>query len=346
MEPGASVASHYNPAVPLQASAPTRIDLAGGTLDIWPLYLLHDRVQTVNAAITLRASCTIADCPGDRLQIAATDTGAVADVADVADLDDAHPALRLPARILRFFGAKGVAVETRSESPVGAGLAGSSALNVALCAGMARWLDRRIDPETLLDIARDIEVQVIGVPTGGQDYRPAFYGGVAAIEFGPAGVRRVPLRVSPQTLEARMVVVYTRQSRDSGINNWDVTKRRIDGDMSLVTLFDEIRDAAARVRGALERSDWPELARSVGHEWELRKRLAPGVTTERIDRLFRRAFNAGAEAGKVCGAGGGGCILFLAEPDAKSSVRQALDEAGARLLDCGIDTEGLRLTAD
>ncbi len=342
----ASVAPHYNPAVRLQASAPTRIDLAGGTLDIWPLYLLHDGVQTVNAAITLRAACTVSSVPGGRLQLAATDTGATADVADVADLDDAHPALRLPARILRFFGASGVAVETRSDSPVGAGLAGSSALNVALCAAMARWQDRRIEPEALLDLARDIEVQVIGVPTGGQDYRPALYGGIAAIEFGPAGVRRVPLRVAPQALEDRMVVVYTGQSRDSGINNWEVTKRRIDGDANLAMLFDEIRDVAARVREALERSDWTELAYSVRHEWELRKQLAPGVTTDRIETLFRRAFDAGADAGKVCGAGGGGCVVFLAEPDATASVKRALHDAGARLLDCGIDTEGLRLTEE
>ena len=339
------MAPHYNPGVRLQASAPTRIDLAGGTLDIWPLYLLHDGVQTVNAAITLRASCTVSPCAGGRLRLAACDTGATADVADVADLDDTHPALRLPARILRFFGASGVAVETRSDSPVGAGLAGSSALNVALCAALARWRDRRIEPEALLDLARDIEAQVIGVPTGGQDYRPAFYGGIAAIEFGPGGVHRAPLRIPPRALEDRMVVVYTGQSRDSGINNWEVTKRRIDGDTRLAGLFDEIRDSAARVREAMEGSDWTELARSVGHEWELRKQLAPGVTTEWIETLFRRAFDAGADAGKVCGAGGGGCVLFLAEPDATASVRRALNDAGARVLDCGIDTEGLRLTA-
>ena len=342
---GASVASHYNPAVRLQASAPTRIDLAGGTLDIWPLYLLHENVQTVNAAITIRASCTVDSRPDGRLQLTSVDTGAAADVADVGDLDDAHPALRLPARILRYFRATGVAVETRSDSPVGAGLAGSSALNVALCAAIARWQNQQLAPEALLDLARDLEVQVIGVPTGGQDYRPALYGGIAAIEFGPGGVRRVPLRADPQALGDRIVVAYTGQSRDSGINNWEVTKRRIDGDVNLAVLFDEIRDTAAQVRDALERSDWAELARSVAHEWELRKQLAPGVTTERIDALFRRAFDAGAAAGKVCGAGGGGCIVFLAEPDATDSVKRTLKNAGAELLDCGIDTEGLRLTA-
>ena len=330
----------------MQASAPTRIDLAGGTLDIWPLYLLHDGVQTVNAAITIRAACTVAALPGDRVRLAADDTGASAEVADVAELNDAHPALRLPARILRFFRAAGVEVTTRSDAPVGSGLGGSSALTIALCAAIARWQDRPIDPETLLDLARDLEVQVIGVPTGGQDYRPALYGGVAAIEFGPAGVRHVPLQVSPTALGARIVVAYTGQSRDSGINNWEVTKRRIDGDARLSMLFDEIRDTAGRVRDALEHADWAELARAVAHEWELRKQLAPEVTTERIEALIRRAAGAGADAAKVCGAGGGGCVVFLAEPDAVAPVARALTDAGAEVLDCGIDTDGLRVMAE
>lgn len=341
---GTGVVPYYNPRVRVQASTPTRIDLAGGTLDIWPLYLLHDGVQTVNAAITIRAACTVASFPGGRVRLAAGDTGAAADVADVTELDDTHPALRLPARILRFFRAAGVEVTTRSDAPVGSGLGGSSALNVALCAAIARWQDRQIDPEALLDLARDIEVQVIGVPTGGQDYRPALYGGVAAIEFGPAGVRRVPLAVSPAALGARIVVAYTGQSRDSGINNWEVTKRRIDGDLRLSTLFDELRDTASRVRDTLDRSDWTELARSVAHEWELRKQLAPEVTTDRIEALIRRATDAGADAAKVCGAGGGGCVVFLADPEAVAPVARALTEAGAEVLDCGIDTNGLDLT--
>ena len=332
--------------MPVHASAPTRIDLAGGTLDIWPLYLLHDGVQTINAAITIRAECHLSARAEGGLRVVAEDTGATADVAHWSALDT-RPELRLVTCILRFHRADGLTVTTRSKAPAGAGLAGSSALNIALCAALARWGGaRRIEAEPLMDLALNLEAQAITVPTGAQDYRPAAYGGVAAIELGPAGVRWVPLAVDVAALEERLVLAYTGHSRDSGINNWEVTKRRIDGDTTLVSLFDEIRDVAAAMRQALEANRWDDVARHLAMEWDLRKRLAPGVTTEALDALIDKGLAAGADAAKVCGAGGGGCVLFLAPPDARDGVRLALASGGGRLLPCRVDTEGLRVTAD
>ena len=196
-------AAHYNAPVRVHSSAPTRIDLAGGTLDIWPLYLFHDDAQTVNAAITVRAECTLSPSRDGRLHIVAADTGAAIDVADWSELDD-RVELRLVTRVLRFFRPSNVTIETRSGAPVGAGLAGSSALNIALCGALARWLDRSFEPEALIALALNLEAQVLGVPTGLQDYRPAMYGGIAAIEMGPGGVARVPLEVDPHELGRRL----------------------------------------------------------------------------------------------------------------------------------------------
>ena len=330
----------------VHASAPTRVDLAGGTLDIWPLYLLHEDAQTLNAAVTIRAECRLAPHPGGRLRVVAEDTGARVEAAHWSELDES-PALRLVSRVLRFFRAEGLAVSTRSAAPVGAGLAGSSALNVALCAALARWSGRSLAGEALIALARDLEAQVLGVPTGEQDYRPAVYGGAAALELRPGGVTRAPLRVDVEALASRIVLVYTGQSRDSGINNWEVTKRRLDGAPALVSLFDEIRDAALGMRQALEAARWDDAARHLALEWELRKRLAPGVTTARLDELIGCGRRAGADAAKVCGAGGGGCLLFLTPPGRAEAVRGALTAAGARVLACRIDTRGLevRVTA-
>ena len=326
----------------VHASAPTRVDLAGGTLDIWPLYLLHENAQTLNAAITIRAECRLTPNADGRLRIISEDTGARVDVAHWSELGESR-ASRLVARILRFFRAKGLTVATRSAAPVGAGLAGSSALNIALCAALARWQDRRLAGESLIEVALNLEAQVLGVPTGAQDYRPATYGGIAALEMGPAGVTRTPLHVDTAALESRIVLVYTEQSRDSGINNWEVTKRRIDGDPEVASLFNEIRDVALGMRQALESARWDDVARHVALEWDLRKRLAPGVATARMDALIRRGRQAGADAAKVCGAGGGGCLVFLTPPDRADTVRGALADAGARVLDCRIDTRGLQV---
>jgi D-glycero-alpha-D-manno-heptose-7-phosphate kinase len=120
-----------------------------------------------------------------------------------------------------------------------------------------------------------------------------------------------------------------------------MTKRHLDGDRQVIDCFDRIRDTAVRMRGALERENWPEVGRQIAQEWENRKRLAPGVTTPQIDGLMAAAGRAGAVAAKVCGAGGGGCLFCFSEPDATDRVRAALTAGGARVLDYQIETEGL-----
>ena len=326
----------------LRASAPTRIDLAGGTIDIWPLYLFHDGAQTLNAAISLRAHVRLDPRDDDLIEIVSEDTGLSITAGSSAELktDETLPLL---AKLADAFSVKGLSIRTRGESPAGAGIAGSSALNVAVCGALARWTGSTTDPEALLLTAMNVEAQAIKVPTGLQDYRPAMYGGIAALELGAHGLTRVPLGIDPIELQRRIVLCYTGAPRNSGTNNWDITKRHIDGDRHVFDCFERIRDTAVGMRQSLERGDWRATARHLAEEWTNRKRLAPGVTTPVIDDLIARAMAAGAEAAKVCGAGGGGCLFCLAAPERTAAVREALASGGARLLDFRIETEGLRV---
>ena len=331
--------------VRLDSSAPTRIDLAGGTLDIWPLYLFHANAQTLNAALSLRARCTVRTRQDRKVVVRSTDTGTTLTAGHWSELRD-NAELKLLGCILHYFEAEGIEVETRSESPVGAGIAGSSAMNIAVCGALARWRGLALSDDALLQIAMNVEAQAIDVPTGVQDYRPALYGGISAVELGVDGVKRVALDVAPSELGRRIVVAYTGASRNSGINNWEVTKRHIDGDREVFTCFERIRDIAVSMRQALEAREWNEVGRLIGLEWDNRKRLAPGVTTPVIDDLFRRAQRAGALSGKVCGAGGGGCLICYSPPEHTDHVRQALSDAGARVLDCRIEREGLQVRVE
>ncbi len=332
----------YNDPVTAQASAPTRIDLAGGTIDIWPLYLFHAGAQTLNAAVSLRAHVTVAPRTDGRVLIRSLDTDRTVDAPDWTALAG-ETNLALVGKLLHFFRASSVTVTTRCESPAGAGIAGSSALNIAVCGVMNRWQRTGYDHERLLQIAQNVEAQAIGVPTGAQDYRPALYGGISAVELSAGAVRRVALPVEPRELEDRIVLAYTGAPRDSGTNNWEITKRHIDGDRQVFDCFERIRDTAAAMRDALSRGDWTEVGRQIALEWENRKRLAPGVTTPVIESLIARASAAGALAAKVCGAGGGGCLFCFADPPAIPAVRDALALGGARLLEFRIETEGLHI---
>jgi D-glycero-alpha-D-manno-heptose-7-phosphate kinase len=200
-----------------------------------------------------------------------------------------------------------------------------------------------MNPDDILHVAMNMECQTIRVPTGVQDYRPAMYGGIAAIELRTEGVKRVALDVDPRELEQRIVLAYTGEPRQSGTNNWEITKRHIDGDREVFDCFERIRDTAAAMRTALEQGDWDEVARQIAAEWNNRKRLAPGVTTPTIEDLIARAYAAGATAAKVCGAGGGGCLFCYGPPTARPAVAAALTAGGARVLDYHIEIEGLQL---
>jgi D-glycero-alpha-D-manno-heptose-7-phosphate kinase len=167
------------------------------------------------------------------------------------------------------------------------------------------------------------------------------YGGIAALELNVDGLRRVPLDVDPRELERRIVLCYTGEPRNSGTNNWEITKRHIDGDRFIFDCFERIRDTAAHMRDALAAGDWNGVGAAIAEEWDNRKRLAPGVTSPAIDDLIARAKAAGATAAKVCGAGGGGCLFCYGPPDTRTAIRDALAAGGARVLDYRIERDGL-----
>jgi D-glycero-alpha-D-manno-heptose-7-phosphate kinase len=329
----------YNSGV-LTSTAPTRIDLAGGTIDIWPLYLFHEGATTLNAAISLRAHAQIDDRDDGAIVLRSIDTEREVKAAHWSELT-ADCELPLLALLARHYRLDRATLTTRGESPAGAGIAGSSALAIAVCGALARRTNASVAPDDLLQIAMNVECQTIRVPTGLQDYRPALFGGIAAIELRADKIDRVALHVDPHELRQHIVLAYTGAPRDSGTNNWEITKRHIDGDREIFDCFERIRDTAAEMRTALERGDWEAVGRCIATEWDNRKRLAPGVTTREIESLIGRATFVGATAAKVCGAGGGGCLFCFGPPSKRAAIAEALAAGGARILDYKVETQGL-----
>jgi D-glycero-alpha-D-manno-heptose-7-phosphate kinase len=203
----------------------------------------------------------------------------------------------------------------------------------------------RYDERKFITIAANIESTVIKVPAGFQDYFPPMYGSVSCVHFRPDGMEREGLDINIDELERRIAICYTGEPRLSGINNWEVYKRHIDGDAELFELFDGIRDSARNIREALLADDWTRVAEVMKNAYPNRKRLAPTITTPQMDMLVAKALANGAEAAKVCGAGGGGCIAFLCAPGRRADVEAALaSEEGAEVLDWKVGREGLTVT--
>src|SRR3712207_129819 len=320
----------------IEATAPTRVDLAGGTIDIWPLYLFHPGATTVNFAVSLYARCRIEPRDDDQIILESRDRGVAFEtrLAAVEDLAR-EERLELISKLVHFFRPEtGFHLVAESQAPAGAGLGGSSALAIACIGALNRFVGDRYPERKFIQLAANVETTVIRVPAGFQDYYGAFYGGANAIEFSAEGIRREPLHVEPAELERRVVVCYTGEPRLSGINNWEMFKSRIDGDADVFGIFEKIRDAGREVRVALAANDWGRVADVMRAAYPNRKRLEPNIATPRMERLVEAAHSAGALAAKVCGAGGGGCIAFLCEDGGRAEVEQALAaEEGAQALE-------------
>lgn len=328
----------------IESSAPTRVDLAGGTIDIWPLYLFHPGAATVNFATSLRARVRIETNDDGRIVLESRDRQVVFETT-LAAIEDLvrEERLELIAKLVHFFKpTTGFHLTAFSEAPAGAGLAGSSALAIACIGALNRLVGNRYEQRKFITIAANIETTVIKVPAGFQDYFSALYGSTSCIYFRPEGIEREALQVDEARLEERTAICYTGEPRLSGTNNWEIFKRHIDGDPELFQLFEGIRDSALSVRDALLANDWDGMVETMRRAYPNRKSLAPGVTTPQMDALVEKALANGAEAAKVCGAGGGGCIAFLCAEGRRQDVERALaSEEGAEVLDWKIAREGL-----
>ena len=329
----------------IESSAPTRVDLAGGTIDIPPLFLFHEGATTVNFAVSLMARCRIETRTDDKIILESIDRGVSLETSLDKMSELAHePRLELLSKLVYFFKPEtGFTMTTESEAPAGAGLAGSSTLNIACIGALNRLVGDRYVPERFIPVAANVECQVIKVPTGFQDYYSAQYGGVAAIHFAPDGIKREELNIDIQTLQERIAICYTGEPRNSGTNNWEITKRHIDGDAELFDIFEGIRDDARNLRKALLANEWEMVGEILKSAHPHRKRLSPNITTQHMDELIEKAMQNGAIAAKVCGAGGGGCIAFFCEENRRADVEKALaeEEEGTQVLDWQLCTEGL-----
>lgn len=317
-------------------------------MDIWPLYLFHPGAVTVNFAVSVLTSCRIVPHNGQTIRFRSMDTGQEEEFQDLKALTAArrykHP---LAAYLTRFFVPKGgFFMETNSESPAGAGISGSSALMIASTAALARFTGRKLEPEQIRVIAQNVEAQLIRVPTGCQDYYPALHGGVSAIHLEPDGIHHEAIRLDPEELDRRFVLVYTGAPRQSGINNWKVFQAHIGKDPKIFRNFARIAEIARATEAALKRADWPQAVKLLREEWKLRKTNAPRITTPRIEKLIAVARRNGALAAKVCGAGGGGCVVFLCEPESKERVGKALADDGGQVLPARVARAGLTISGE
>ncbi len=319
---------------------PVRADLAGGTLDLWPLYLFHHGACTVNTAISLHAECEISGVEGTGVEVHLTDNDYHKVYTSILQLSN-DPAVGLISKAVEHFQTTGIRIVTRTEVPRGSGLGGSSALSVALVRALSQYVGHPVEGDELIALVRDLETRLLGSPAGVQDYYPPVYGGLASLHLNPGRITRHPLGVPASQLAEHFVLHYTGIAHFSGTNNWEVYKRHIDGDEKIQNGLKQIAAVAGTMEKALEARDFEAAGKALAAEWALRKALIEGISNPEIDHAIELAAAAGSWGGKVCGAGGGGCIIFLCPADKRQAVIEALGGAAGRVLDVHPVTPGL-----
>ncbi|HUP66204.1 MAG TPA: hypothetical protein VM557_13080 [Thermoanaerobaculia bacterium] len=318
----------------ITARVPLRADLAGGTLDLWPLYLFHPGSRTVHTAISIWAECDVESLADNSIEVVLTDANLRTRYSSLREMA-ADDRVALLSRAIEHFHLSGVRITTRTEAPRGSGLGGSSALAVALVRALSSFAGNPVEGEDLIELVRDLETRLLGIPAGIQDYYPPVYGGLGALHLDPGKVTRHPINFPLQELADHMVLHYTGVAHFSGTNNWGMYKGHIDGDPRVRDGLAAISKISIEMEKALESRDIRAAAAALDREWTARKTLVDGISNREIDEAITAAKKAGAWGGKVCGAGGGGCIVFLMPPERKARVIAALGKCSGRVLEAG-----------
>ncbi len=329
----------------IKVEAPTRIDLAGGGLDISPLYLLHEFGLTINVAVTILAEVEIETLTDGKIVIESEDLKERVFAKSLKELSISK--LELLTRLVRFYKPDcGLRIKTKSASPPGAGLGGSSTLALALAEALNQLCKTKYDREKLIHITRELEIQTIKIPAGYQDYYSAAYGGFSTIWLKELGVSREKIKVSQKfydDFEHSFLLVYLGHSRFSGINNWRLFKDRIDKKPWAESYLENTKQITLKMHRAMNKGDFENFVHLVEQDERNRVKYFPKIETSEIRQLIKAAKNNGAWAARVCGAGGGGCVLILAPTAKLASVRQAIIKNKGTVLSCQIAPRGLQI---
>jgi D-glycero-alpha-D-manno-heptose-7-phosphate kinase len=300
---------------------------------------------TVNAATGIYSRVVLTVTAGSGIELISEDLGESVRVERPDDLPLTGPLGLIGRAVAAFPPEGGIRIRTLNQAPPGSGLGASSALLVALLKGLFEVRRKDVSKRQIVDIAAEIETAAIGVPVGKQDYIAGVYGGVSLMDFGYSGFKRETISddsLFRTFIEESLILSYTGECRFSGMNNWEMTKGYIEDAEGVRRRLHKIRDLALEAKRSILAGRFSDLSGLVKREWRLRRALAAGVSTDAIEEITTAAGKAGALASKVCGAGGGGCMITLAPPGRRSDVESAIVEAGGSLMPFKIDTEGLK----
>ena len=333
----------------VRSRAPLRLGLAGGGTDVSPFSDEHGGF-VMNVTIDKFAHATIDPSPSGDVEFHAQDAGSVQVLAPgVIDLSPGPQQLMRGVYLCiseRFLGGDRprIRVRAHSDAPPGSGLGSSSTMVVALVTAFAEYFGLALGEYEIAHLAYNIERKDLHLSGGKQDQYAAAFGGFNFMEFY-AGDRVIvnPLRIRDwiwSELEASLVLYFTGVSRASAKIIDEQSRNISEGRSDSLEAMHRLKLEAVQMKEALLRGDLPRFAEVMQSGWQAKKQSAMSITNPMIDELEKLAFENGARAAKVSGAGGGGFMMFICDPAERVRLARALSEAGGMVYDAHFTPHG------
>ena len=327
-----------------RATAPMRLDFAGGWTDV-PPFSAREGGVVVNGAIALRSHVDL-QLGGTLLRFVSEELGETLECANAGGLTPGGKLALLKAALRMFPVLGGFTLTTRSDAPPGSGLGSSGALGVALVGVLSRARQEVRAERECAEQAWHVETVEAQLPGGKQDQYAAALGGFHRLSFRDPDVGIEPLTLDPQfaaALERHTLLCYTNKSRVSGDTISRVMRAFEGGDRVITGALHGIKAAGEAMVEALRRADLARVAVLLSENWKHQQALDPGMRTQEMAQLEQAAAAAGALGGKAAGAGAGGSMFFIMKGDARAAA-DAVSAAGgrARVLPVSWAVEGVR----
>jgi len=333
----------------VRSRAPLRLGLAGGGTDVSPYCDQHGGA-VLNFTIDLYAYTIIEPADDGLVRFAAPDVDGAFEAPLEAAMEVADPLILHRAvycRIMAMFnGGRPMScrITTFCDAPPGSGLGTSSTMVVSLVKAFVEWLNLPLGDYEIAHLAFEIERIDAGLSGGRQDQYAATFGGMNFIEFHPDDRVIVnPLRVKNwiiSELEASLLLFDTGVSRSSA----SIIRQQVDnlttGGGATLEAMHAIKQDAFRMKECLLKGDFDTMAACMRQSWDAKKQLADEISNSDIDRIHDAAMQAGARAGKISGAGGGGFITFLVAPTRRVDVIRALRHQPGAVTPCHFTRHG------
>ena len=289
----------------------------------------------LNATINLYTYTTIEETTDNLVTIDSYDAGCHKSypLADRLEIDGEASLIKgVYNRIMRDYHPclRGFKITTYNDAPAGSGLGTSSTMVVCLIKAFVEWLSLPLGDYEIARMAYEVERKDLNLSGGKQDQYAAAFGGFNYMEFLENDMVIVnPLKVKrwiTDELEASLLLYFTGRSRSSAAIIDQQKANTANRESKSVEAMHRIKQSAKDMKLTLLKGDMREFARILGQAWEDKKKMADAITNPIIEHAFDVAIQAGAVAGKVSGAGGGGFCMFMVEPTRKKAVTEALKQ--------------------